>query len=1047
VLGSPEKSPTRAEVEAPQSRLRQIKTRTTQAADTTEQVVGVRRSKSAAPPGGLSPVLGSPEKSPQRVRLEPLWSRHGQSTSPHAQPAGTAETAVVARSRNEGPTRMLRPTGKEAYVRVLDNTFSLESERLLSELSAEGRQEDESLFSLAAAKNLVCITKENAWQSERRHSQLATLFSRGRRVMSAASHFVDDEEDSPIDKQSVQHQSEPPWNIICNQGKSVKDIQEFIEATPEAIHTDSGFARDAAGATVLHIAVLNSRLDMVRYFMEKYGAELIKLGYDSWGNELGGFYGETALHMVIAKWGQELTRLQEVDSATQQAQILQKVQEWRDVMTQMINTVPGLLQARAIGHFFQQGGDCYYGELPLLWATSFGHPEIVEMLLSGEELVAHADLVNDHDQHGNTALHMTVVHSLPGMYSLLLDKLRRYGQKEGCIRAELCLRAILAPQNVDGLSPLTLAVSHNDSTMFQHICSHERVELWTFGPVTCCMIPLDEIDLYCSLSYQTEHQRSDPLVCSALAVASQQGHAEILEHAFINKMLQEKWKKSAVIHFYVTAAAYFALMLTLSVLVAHHAQQRHGPLTTLLEYVILAGATAFGALDLYDRFRFVYVECNHYRWVHTRWAGTGSKSRKLTRATGLTASRTRHDSFLAYGMHKLQTMSLKEPFTMCKHLSGLLELSLWCFIVCMWTHVLYGRGSANNLERTLPLAMAALFGWVYMLYFARGWQGLGHLVVTIGYMTTDVFKFMLIYTVISIAYAEALLLLIREECMEGEACPCQVSEDGGGCTLWFAWLSLLSFSIGAVSEEYFYTIKTPIYLTFSIISNVLMLNLLIALMNNTFEDVSREADKIWMRQWAHYILRVERRMPRSWQRKLRLGMPDQDTRVRRHFAKQLYMQGLVHQGQRPEDIIASGSLLKRAVDSNLFSINADVSLPELLKEPERYQYVWYETTQVGRLDTSTAEASTEAPVDLVGDDSKPSVSKGKQGLFKPGHSRQGRREYALDNTNGTPASVFEAFGGSRDPSVYFERVPSMVPRLPSRELAKVVTFKKPSRVP
>jgi hypothetical protein len=121
-----------------------------------------------------------------------------------------------------------------------------------------------------------------------------------------------------------------------------------------------------------------------------------------------------------------------------------------------------------------------------------------------------------------------------------------------------------------------------------------------------------------------------------------------------------------------------------------------------------------------------------------------------------------------------------------------------------------------------------------------------------------------------------------------------------------------------------------------------MLNLLIALMNNTFDGVSREADKIWMRQWAHYILRVERRLPRGQRQRLRLGMPDQDTRVRRHFARQLYMQDVVSWDQAPEEIVKSASVAVRAGEANLLTISSGVSLPELLREPERYQYVWYE---------------------------------------------------------------------------------------------------------
>jgi hypothetical protein len=236
-------------------------------------------------------------------------------------------------------------------------------------------------------------------------------------------------------------------------------------------------------------------------------------------------------------------------------------------------------------------------------------------------------------------------------------------------------------------------------------------------------------------------------------------------------MLREKWRTSAAWHFYTTAAAYFALMVVVSCLVSVRISRGEGQVGAgekaraanerALEMAAVVGASAFGALDLYDRFRYLYVEWRHYVWVQRRWAhaSPGSHRRSLRRADSLNDPYMGQGGIPFYVLHRLRSANWGDPFTMCKHLTALLELSLWGFIVCAWIHVL--RGSHHG-GTALPLALAALFGWLYMLYFARGWQALGHLVVTIGYMTTDVLKFMLIYTIISIAYAEALVLLIEE---------------------------------------------------------------------------------------------------------------------------------------------------------------------------------------------------------------------------------------------------------------------------------------------
>jgi ankyrin repeat protein len=138
-------------------------------------------------------------------------------------------------------------------------------------------QEGRSVFSLDAAKNLISIAKESNWRQERRAERgLWRRLWQSEERISAESHFGSEEE-SPIDRQSIQHQSQPPWSIICNQQKPLSALQAFARENPTAIRTATGFARDAAGATVLHIAVLNARLEMINYLIDKYGAELVQL--------------------------------------------------------------------------------------------------------------------------------------------------------------------------------------------------------------------------------------------------------------------------------------------------------------------------------------------------------------------------------------------------------------------------------------------------------------------------------------------------------------------------------------------------------------------------------------------------------------------------------------------------------------------------------------------------------------------------------------------------------------------------------------------------
>lgn len=129
--------------------------------------------------------------------------------------------------------------------------------------------------------------------------------------------------------------------------------------------------------------------------------------------------------------------------------------DWRSIRY-LVSRAPALLHQRATGDFFRRsnflekgGGTCYYGELPLLFAACTNQPDVVRFFV--EECAA--DLYAT-DSHGNTVLHLMVVHNLPEMYdvceALWVSHVRdRVDIRRG--RDELRL-----VRNREGLTPLTV---------------------------------------------------------------------------------------------------------------------------------------------------------------------------------------------------------------------------------------------------------------------------------------------------------------------------------------------------------------------------------------------------------------------------------------------------------------------------------------------------------------------------------------------------------------------------------------------------------------
>ncbi len=63
----------------------------------------------------------------------------------------------------------------------------------------------------------------------------------------------------------------------------------------------------------------------------------------------------------------------------------------------------------------------------------------------------------------------------------------------------LCYAAAAVPLwkrlNAAGLTPLTLAASMGQREMFSFLLDERKITQWTYGPVSCVLYPLDQLDL------------------------------------------------------------------------------------------------------------------------------------------------------------------------------------------------------------------------------------------------------------------------------------------------------------------------------------------------------------------------------------------------------------------------------------------------------------------------------------------------------------------------------------------------------------------------
>ncbi|XP_078510241.1 transient receptor potential cation channel subfamily V member 6-like [Lissotriton helveticus] len=184
----------------------------------------------------------------------------------------------------------------------------------------------------------------------------------------------------------------------------------------------------------------------------------------------------------------------------------------------------------------------------------------------------------------------------------------------------------------------------------------------------------------------------------------------------------------------------------------------------------------------------------------------------------------------------------------------------YAFLVLM-TLVL--RVSEAEGEAT-PMAFAMVLGWCYVMYFARGFESVGPLTIMIQKMLfCDVLQFCGLLAVVILGFAGAFFITFQSE---------DPSELGHFFSYPMSLFSTFELSLTLIDGPANYSVDLPLmyhvlYSAFAILAALLMLNMIIAMMADTYLQVVRERDEIWRAQVVAATIKLERKLPRSlWPR-------------------------------------------------------------------------------------------------------------------------------------------------------------------------------------
>jgi hypothetical protein len=171
------------------------------------------------------------------------------------------------------------------------------------------------------------------------------------------------------------------------------------------------------------------------------------------------------------------------------------------------------------------------------------------------------------------------------------------------------------------------------------------------------------------------------------------------------------------------------------------------------------------------------------------------------------------------------------------------------------------------------MAVASIFLFCNLLNVVLPFKSIGVLLITIYKMLVgDIARFCLVFFVLMFAFTIAMHLLLQRW-PEAESTP-------SGLTFGELFKKLLWIALGdnlgdngefLTSNAESFTLILTLYVSWVVLSSVLMLNLIIAMMGKTFNDSTCDTHRIWIFPFAALVLKYEKLLSLQQQREFRTG--------------------------------------------------------------------------------------------------------------------------------------------------------------------------------
>ena len=584
-----------------------------------------------------------------------------------------------------------------------------------------------------------------------------------------------------------------------------------------------------SSATVLHVAVLYNSVDIVNYLVRQQDTELIMAKY-----ETEEYRNQTVLHVAVAGGNTDLVRV-----------LLESLDE--EHKEELVNTV-------ADGRYFRANHP--FGALCLTTAAWAGRGEIIK------DLVRHGADPSLKNRRGNTLLHCLILQSaqypkrtdyqqlLTAVWeatALWADRVNEINSTNTHKRAlqleqtqiEMC-RKLLAIRNDDGYTPLELGAA-TSSALYGHLINAEKIYKIpqnTLGSLTFVTYDVSDIT---SFAYNTYNKFSILHIlahCSNRLSHKAAKRADLLETEPINALLLCKWSvyRFVYIGWMVIHLSYMIIFTSVTI------QTNSAPMTctsnetcvsrircdltcTAIQGEVHYGYAAFlivpilylvlEGLDLFGNqpYRLQYMSNQNYivrlwKCMLSEWTIIGNG-----------------------------------PYRMV--------MVAFCCFVLDW-FVKYVRGDS---EQEISLALALLLGWIFVLFFTRACRITCKLSIMIQKMFfRDLLYFLTVYGIVLIAFSFSVNAMFTYN-----------RNSNAEITLNQVFYDMMNVVTDLDRKQTPHAARHDMFtklllIFYAILAVILLMNMLIAMMNTSYETVRITHCNLWRQTQLSVMLMIERRM-------------------------------------------------------------------------------------------------------------------------------------------------------------------------------------------